>query len=372
MIFQPLYKLASTGKIQVWQVKVEGNVITREYGQLGGKITTQCEVIETGKNIGRSNETTPEAQALAEATSDYNSKLEKDYFLSIDEASNQESKSSKQGGYLPMLAQDYRKHADRHLRFPCVIQPKLDGIRAIAIKNDNVTKLYTRSGKTINTLPTVVYKLNHIMNNGDIFDGELYLHKEDFNEFTGSIRASVNLDSETTDRMEYHMYDVPRINGITEETPFIARYNILKELPFTDCLKLVETHIVNSFEEALVWYDKWVEDGYEGMMFRNIDMPYEQKRSYNLLKYKDMVDEEFEVVDVIIETRGNMKHYMIECITRNGIKFTAKMKGTQEGLSKLFSSPRDIIGKMATVQYFGYTPKGSLRFPIGKTIRFDL
>lgn len=371
-MFQPLYKLTSTGKIQVWCIQVDGNVITREYGQIDGKITTQREVIETGKNIGRSNETTPEAQALAEATSDYNSKLEKDYFLSIEEASNQESKSSKQGGYLPMLAQDYKKHAGRHLRFPCAIQPKLDGIRSIAIKHENTVKLYTRSGKTINTLPTVVCALNRIMNNGDIFDGELYLHHEDFNEFTGSIRADVNFNQEITDRMEYHMYDVPRINGITEEIPFIARYNMLKELPLTDCLKIVGTHVVNSFEEALVWYDKWVAEGYEGMMFRNIDMPYEQKRSYNLLKYKDMVDEEFEVVDVIIENHGTMKHYMVECITRNGIKFTAKMKGTQEGLSNLFSSPRDIIGKMATVQYFGYTPKGSLRFPVAKTIRFDL
>ncbi len=371
-MFNPLYKLTSTGKIQVWCIQVDENVITREYGQLGGKIITQREVIETGKNIGRSNETTPEAQALLEATSDYNSKLEKDYFLSIDEARNQKSKSSKQGGYLPMLAQDYKKHAGRHLRFPCVIQPKLDGIRSIAIKHENITRLYTRSGKVINTLPTVVYELNQIMNNGDIFDGELYIHRADFNEFTGSIRADVNINEEITSKVEYHMYDVPRINGITEETPFIARYNMLKELELPNSIKLVETHIVNSFEEALPYYDKWISEEYEGMMFRNIDMPYEQKRSYNLLKYKDMVDEEFEVVDVIIENHGTMKHYMVECITRNGIKFTAKMKGTQEGLSNLFSSPRDIIGKMATVQYFGYTPKGSLRFPVAKTIRFDL
>ena len=66
--FPKLYKKTSTGAIQEWEVYVDDTgcspVIVTKYGQLGGKIQTSTELITEGKNIGRSNETSPMQQAV--------------------------------------------------------------------------------------------------------------------------------------------------------------------------------------------------------------------------------------------------------------------------------------------------------------------
>ena len=372
-----LYKLTSTSKIQVWKISVCENKITREFGQLDGKIQVNEEEIKEGKNIGRSNETTPNQQAVREAESDWEKKLAKDYFLELEQAKAQTVRLAKEGGYLPMLAQDYKKHAVKHLSFPCIVQTKLDGIRCIATKFDGVVNLWFRSGKPILSLPSINEQLTHLMYNNEIFDGELYIHGEDFNEFTGAIKANKNLNEQITSRIQYHMYDVPKIDIYNEEDGFNTRFTKLVAR-FNDCtenignIKLTETQFISTLDESMEWYEKWIAQGYEGMMFRNCNMPYEQKRSYNLLKYKDMIDEEFKIIDTIIVDRfNNLKHYKVVCTTKEGVIVTAKMKGKQAPLAKLFSNPEELIGKMATIQFFGYTPDGSLRFPVGKTIRFD-
>lgn len=377
-----LFKKTSTGKIQEWSIEVEGNIITRSYGQVGGKIQTTREEINVGKNIGRSNETTPEQQACMEASSEWKSKLDKNYYNSIKEAEQQTTVIAKEGGYLPMLAQDYKKHGIKHLKFPCIIQPKLDGVRAISTKENGIVKLWFRSGKLITTVPHINEQLNLIMLNGEILDGELYIHNMEFNSFTGSIRANVNLNEQITDQIQYHIYDTPRIGKYMEIDSFNLRFNELsKRLQHKDVtphLHLVETHVVNSFEEAKVHYLNWLSNNYEGMMFRNINMPYEQKRSYNLLKYKDFDEEEFKIIDYVIDERKFYNNgieyiydYKLVCITESGIIFGARMKGNQADLAKMFVDPESLKGKYATVQFFGYTPDGSLRFPVSKTIRFD-
>ena len=57
------HQIARTGKTRVWRIKVEGKYVTTEYGELGGKMQS---VVDEGvsKNVGRSNEVTPEEDAV--------------------------------------------------------------------------------------------------------------------------------------------------------------------------------------------------------------------------------------------------------------------------------------------------------------------
>ena len=75
--FPIIYKRATTGAAQQWQIIVDGNQFFTRAGQWGGVITESARTTCEGKNIGRANETSPEEQALAEATSKHNKKLEK-------------------------------------------------------------------------------------------------------------------------------------------------------------------------------------------------------------------------------------------------------------------------------------------------------
>lgn len=71
--FPTLYAKAKTGKIKQWVVSVVDSTITVTHGQVGGKQQTQTTVITEGKNIGKSNETTPSEQAYLEAKAKWTS-----------------------------------------------------------------------------------------------------------------------------------------------------------------------------------------------------------------------------------------------------------------------------------------------------------
>jgi len=298
MQFPKLYKLSAKNKIQEWEISTKGNKIIVIQGQFDGKKQRYEETIKEGKNIGRGNETTPEQQAEAEAKSKWEHKHNKDYHLSIKECKGK-GKIANKGGYLPMLAHSFEKHAEKYLKYPCYVQPKLDGLRCISTKDKNGVQLWFRSGKEITTMGHIVDNLDLIMKVGDIFDGELYIHGEDFNSFTGAIRANKNLNKKVTKKIQYYIYDVPKINKLNEEVPYSKRIKEFKRLSLRNRpIAITKTIRVSNFKEAMEIYKYFINKGYEGIMFRNTDMPYEQKRSYNLLKYKEFVDDEFTIISI--------------------------------------------------------------------------
>lgn len=75
-----LYRLNSRGKPIQWSIDVTDNVITTQDGQVDGKLKTPVvDVVSNGKNIGKSNETTPAEQALSDAERKVTLKRRKGY-----------------------------------------------------------------------------------------------------------------------------------------------------------------------------------------------------------------------------------------------------------------------------------------------------
>lgn len=114
--FKTLYKKNSLGQVQSWKIVVEENTYYTLEGinQLSQSKPTVC----TGKNIGRANETTPEQQALLEAKSLYQKKLDKGYSEDAPQASK---------FFEPMLAFERDKYEKLLFTVPTYVQPKLDG-----------------------------------------------------------------------------------------------------------------------------------------------------------------------------------------------------------------------------------------------------
>lgn len=117
---------------------------------------------------------------------------------------------------------------------------------------------------------------------------------------------------------------------------------------------------------------KNISQGYEGIMARDPNSVYELKRSYNLQKYKNFVDEEFEILD-IEEGKGNWEGKAMKMIFRNndGDNFEAVPKGNEDFRRKLLLDKDEICGKMATVKYQNRTPRpeNKPRFGIVTAIR---
>lgn len=363
-----LYKRDNTGKVRVWSAEIDGERYRLHSGQLDGKIITSNWTTCEGKNIGRSNATTPAEQARTEVDSLYTKKKKRGY-TENKEAIDQVKKSL----IGVMLAHDYADHR-LSLKYPHVYcQPKLDGIRCIARPDG----LWTRKGERITTVPHIEEEVVPLCAELNcILDGELYNHKlkDDFNEITSLVRrqkTDVKHDNRVRAIVQYHIYDLVhqgmRFNDRSKQLQYIHE----KHMNSVNFIKFVKTRQCDNLEDLDYYYERYLEQGYEGQMVRT-DTEYEFKRTSALLKRKEFKDEEFRIVDVI-EGRGNRSGMVgaLMLYLEEGKTFNASVMGTNEYRVKLLKNSKQLIGKLATVKYFHKTSDGIPRFPVVKHIHKD-
>lgn len=374
--FDPLYKKTSTGKIQVWEIKVrpaggvDGPVaaIVTAFGYEDGAKQTTTDVIREGKNLGKKNATTPFEQALAEAKARWDLKRKKNGYVA-DRARALKGETDHVGGISPMLAKSFSNDGAK-IKFPCAVQPKLDGIRCIAVVDDGEVSLWTRTRKPIDGLPHIRAALARAFPAGQhVLDGEMYNHKlkSEFERIVSAVRGG----KKDVELVEYHIYDYPSVGGGFEErcdalTDYFAHGDAGAPLV------CVPTSCVDNEAELLQQFEIFRVAGYEGAMARNLAGKYaEGKRSNDLQKVKEFEDAEFRVVDVE-EGRGKLAGHVgaFVCMTATGERFNAKLMGSLDALKAYWDGPRSAwAGKLLTVRYQGLTNGSVPRFPVGVRFR---
>jgi len=374
--FAPLYSQNSNGSTQEWTISVVGNVIHKVYGKTSGKMQTTQETIASGKNVGRKNETTAAEQAVFEAQSMWEKKLKNGYCKSLASANAGESDSEfVAGGMEPMLAHKYAEQAKK-IVFPAYCQPKLDGIRCIAMLSNGVCKLWTRTRKLITGVPHINRAIEKAFPGRNmILDGELYNHafKANFEQIVSLVRQVKPKAGHEV--VQYHCYDLVADSktGTKIGSYFAERSKVLAGIVALcgEPLVYVNTREVADADELTQYFSDDRALGYEGTMVRNASSIYETKRSYNLQKIKSFDDAEFEIIGVRAG-RGRMAECAIfVCKTTKGGQFDCKMEGSLETLKPILKSPKKYIGQMLTVRYQGMTNSSPPlpRFCVGIVVR---
>lgn len=362
-----LYKRNTNGSIQEWEIEVKGDSFFTREGLVGGAITESKPTICESKNVGQSNERSPEEQAFSEAKAKWQKQKDKGYVEDKERIDTPDTK-----GYKPMLAHKLEDYKDE-LVYPVFGQRKSDGIRCIISKDG----AWTRNGKDIVTVPHIQNALLPFFDRHpkSVLDGELYNHEfhDDFNKIASLVKKtkpSIEDIFEAQDKVQYHIYDAIRIGTLTDKDKFSERSKLIKqELKNVDYIHIVETYTIKSEADIQKMHDKFVEEGYEGLMVRQ-DGAYQQKRSKLLLKFKHFQTEEFIVTD-IESGRGNKANLAatVHFRTHKGKPFSAGIIGDEDFCKKLLYCREEYIGKPATVKYFNYTPDEIPRFP--KVTEFD-
>jgi DNA ligase-1 len=375
-LFPSLYKLTATGALQVWEIRTEGNVIVTSWGQVDGARQGARDTIKAGKNVGRTNETTPVEQAQAEAQSQWEKKTKRGYTPTPDKAMAGEVEDVIEGGIVPMLAHRFDEQGHK-IKFPAFAQGKLDGHRCIAIVKDGKATLWSRTRKPITSVPHIVAQIEALVSKNCVenivLDGELYSHnyKDRFEELTSFIRQETPKAGHEV--VEYHIYDLA--NEHPQDHRCFELQNLFRMVgpKFAPALRVVETVAVETEDEMMEAFERFLAQGYEGLMVRNAAGMYVNKRSADLQKVKEFQDSEFEVVG-IEEGRGKLAgHAIFVCKTATGEKFNVKLKGETSELKKYFDDPSLAIGRKLTVKYQGITNKtGVPRFPVGERFREDV
>ena len=362
-MFQTLYKRNVNGSIQEWTIEVQDDKYRTVSGKKGGKLVISKWTQAAPKNLGRSNQTTPEQQALLEAKAKWVKKTESHYTTKLEEVDQKTH-------FKVMLAKTYSSW--ENIQEPIYSQPKLDGVRMVASVEGVVAG---RSGKPLHTVPRIQEELREFLKPHPTLtlDGELYNHdlKDDFQSLISMIKKEKpGLEdlSKSNKYLHYFVYDIH-----CSERPEMDFENRKKLLEGLDLLNLtnifvVPTTLVTSESHMDLLYNNYLTVGYEGQMLRSGKAIYEQKRSKHLLKRKKFMDSEYEIVDILPgvgQWGGLGKRVKLK---GDGVEFHSGIRGTREYCRELLDNKEKYIGKQVTVRYQGKSNEGIPRFPVIHTV----
>lgn len=391
--YAKLYKIDNKGLTRVWWVSQIIEKYRINHGVENGEIQETNWNAAVGKNIGRSNMTSPEEQANKEIEALYKQQLDSGYTADKNELGGRIKKF-----FDPMLCDRWNDKLEQAIRtsvgsvsYKLHSQPKLDGIRCLA-KHDG---LWSRGGKRIYSCPHIEAELKPVFARAPklILDGELYNHdfKDDFNSLTSFIKKEKLSDAEilrNKEFVQYHIYDTPSIDG-PFEMRFKALYDGFKDkqsiypsIRLTETAEIVSQNpTVNAGDEFMnnldALYEGYIRDGYEGQIIRLPNSKYEEgKRSKFLIKrkplYEDGNDTEAKIID-IEEGKGNWKGIAKVAVLewkqgKNQPVTRATLKGTMDYLREVWKHKDNYKGKLATVTYQNLTPDNYPRFPVVKEL----
>ena len=257
------------------------------------------------------------------------------------------------------------------------MQPKLDGVRCvIQLDDNNEVVAHSRTGKQFFNVAHITNSLHYFFTQHPdiILDGELYNHdlRDDFEKIISLVRKQKPTPSdkaEASKLVQFHCYDY--IETVMNQ-PYGYRMNQLAESDmYSYCVKYVPTKQVLCDKGAKVIHGANLHKGYEGSILR-LDKPYQQKRSYNLQKFKDFQDTEALIVGYE-EGKGKREGTLGKFLMQDddGNKFGCPPgKGyNYAALTDILDNIGDYMGQRATFTYFERTQYGSYRHPMFKTIR---
>lgn len=382
-----LYSIDSKGVKRYWLIETDDNKIITRYGQVGGEEICNEEVIEEGKNIGKSNETTPSEQAYLQAVSRWNKKVTSGYYLDnkVNECYGTDYDKSQSYTLLPMLAHDYHKRS-HDIGFPCYLQPKLDGVRAMVFRDeDGEVVIISRLGKKFVHLKHIKDNLKGLFNEelykDIVLDGELYTKELKFEEITGLCRKKTIKvkDEDKMRKIKFYLFDIynknkPQLSFKSRFEEYIFNTTEMIKEKYKEIV-IVDTILVNKKNEIKYYYNKYMELGYEGIMFRNRRGIYKlRNRSKDLQKYKEFQDSEYLIVG-FKEGVGLAKGTVIWVCEYYNTKekcnkeFNVRPRGTKEEREMYYQNGDKYIGKKLTVRYQELSDVGCPRFPVGITFR---
>ena len=363
-----LYGVSRLGKVKQWQARVEKQenetaIIIYESGYVGGKIRESPKLIKKGKNIGKSNETTPFEQAVSEVDSKWTAKRHENY----------EPVQMDPDNYIPrfMLPQLAKGPGNGKIVYPAYIEPKLNGVCNVAeppmvppkfSPSPDLILHHTKGGHFFQTLAHLDQWI-HKLNAPAPLHGELYVHGWSLQKI-GSYTKKIKPDQHL---LEYWLYDIASLERDFEKRISWLQENIHELQKLGNCpIKFTPTEIVNNYTEAKVYHDKCVVNGFEGAMLKNKHGMYIfQYRSNEIEKVKDYKTEEFKIVGGKEGTGTDTGCIIYRCITEGGLEFDARPRGTVEDRREMFFNLPNDIGKLLTVRFAEFSDDGIPLQPVG-------
>ena len=205
------------------------------------------------------------------------------------------------------LATDSKGHPKK-LVGEVMIEPKLDGVRTIAILTKDNVQLFSRNGKLFNNFPQIEQELKKLcatatQRGGVVIDGEIT--GKSFQEL---MRGATRKDHVAADSV-FNVFDTMSLvefkqghSNRTQKDRLVALESLVNRVQMTNVVmvKGKQLNLDNEQDHKFMaqYANDCVAEGYEGIMIKKLDAPYECKRSTFWMKWKPVITVDLEVVDI--------------------------------------------------------------------------
>ena len=287
------------------------------------------------------------------------------------------------------LAHDSAKH-EKKMSGKKQIEIKLDGVRVITIIRGNKVEMFSRNGKQFHNFGHIIAEIESVLVSKPapydlVLDGEVMsadfqdlmkqLHRKDGKQSTDAVLHL--FDMIPLDKFKEGTWDKPQSTRSLYTSHWVR--DNTEQLAHVQALDWEDVDLDTSEgQERFVQLNKAaVDGGYEGVMIKDIDAPYECKRTHSWLKAKPFIEVTLEVIEVEEGTgRNKGKLGAVVCSgvdDGKDIRVNVGSGFTDDNRSVFWSSRNDLIGLLVEVRADAVTQNQdetySLRFPRFKTFR---
>ena len=288
------------------------------------------------------------------------------------------------------LAHDSANH-EKKMTGKKQIEVKLDGVRVLAVCKGGKVELFSRNGKQFHNFQHIIDQIELVLAVKPapydcVLDGEVM--SKDFQDLMKQVHRK---DGKAATDSVLHLFDFIPLTDFLQggwDKPQTYRSNLVKYW-ILENKHLLEHVTACEWEEVdldtpegnnrFVELNKAaVDGGYEGVMIKDVDAPYECKRTHAWLKAKPFIEITLKVVDVeegtgrnegrlgavIVEGEDDGYNYRLNC----GSGFTDAQR------DEYWTERASLIGQLIEIRADARTKSQdsdtySLRFPRFKTFR---
>mgnify|MGYP000446864235 CR=1 FL=1 len=265
--------------------------------------------------------------------------------------------------YPVMLCSPFEQKLVDKIKFPAMVQLKMDGMRFNAIVRDGKCEFRSRNGKEIQLLGNLEQDFIDMAGSVDcVFDGELLVMEGDkildrqtgngilnkANKGTISAADAAKVRATVWDVIPYVMFETGYCG-----TPYSTRIDSLANLLAThepEKVYLVQKTVVQNIEEANVIFERYLSMGQEGIILKDLSGVWEDKRSKTQIKFKGELECDLKIVG-IEEGTGKYAGMLgaILCESADGVIKVRVGSGFSDDQRKTLGE--EIIDKIAAIKY---------------------
>ena len=222
--------------------------------------------------------------------------IEKDLRCGVSEATVNKIWPGLIPTYPVMLASGFDEKVMAKMSYPAYVQLKLDGMRFNAIVNNGKVEFRSRNGKHIDLLGNLEQEFLFMAGSEScVFDGELVVRDSqgimNRQKGNGILNKAVKGTISAMEASMVHatIWDIVPFSAFQQgvyNTSYQERFGKLQQLVLPGRISLIENRVVNTEDEAHELFQEYFNKGEEGIILKDINAPWEDKRVKHQVKFK--------------------------------------------------------------------------------------